>query len=193
MIRVATSRFFSELSTLNSLWKGSWIDSYIQLFSAILSITLDKKFAKLQQAHPPTLLNSLLPGINWAISIYLGMNRFLKKKSCQLTILLKKGSLNRFFNSQLLTGSTLSSTTALGFRYTRVATSRFFSELSTLNSLWKRNRFFYTTLFSNSFYHFRGKFAKLQQAHPPTLLNSLLPGINWAISSYLGMNRFLKK
>ena len=72
-----------------------------------------------------------------------------------------------------------------------------FSELSTLNSLWKRNRFlnrfFYTTLFSNSFYHFREKFAKLQQAHPPTLLNSLLPGINWAISIYLGMNRFLKK
>ena len=30
------------------------------------------------------------------------MNQFLKKKSCQLTILLKKGSLNRFFNSQLL-------------------------------------------------------------------------------------------
>ena len=27
----------------------------------------------------------------------------------------------------------------------------------------------------------------------PTLLNSILPGINWAISSYLGMNRFLKK
>ena len=127
--RVAMSQFFRScrLSTHFESRIDSWIDSFSQLFSAILFTRLDENLLDYNRFTNPNLLNYLLSGINHVIQSNLGLNWFPPKKSCQFTIILKKGQLNRLFNSWIVATLKYTETRRYFFpwhQWTKILTSR---------------------------------------------------------------------